>query len=85
MSVTAETVAAIQRGNVEPSGDETYEDRLARLGIDEFTNRVWCLIYSMRERGVTGDDPWWGQDFLRVQELLEAKGLNCDPEKTPTS
>lgn len=52
--------------------------------MDDFTNRVWCLIFSMRERGVTGDEPWWGQDFLAVQRMLEQKGLNCDPERRAT-
>ena len=62
--------------------EETHEQRLARLGITEFENKVWCLIYSMRERGYKGDDPWWGQDFLGVMQMLTAKGLNCDPAKT---
>lgn len=48
---------------------------------DEFTNSVWCLIYSMIETGIDGSEPWWGQDFLHVKALLEAKGLNCNPER----
>lgn len=49
---------------------------------DEFTNAVHCLIYSMVEAGITGrENNWWGEDFLNVKRLLEAKGLNCDPSK----
>lgn len=46
---------------------------------DDFTNSVHCLIFSMIERGVTGDDPWWGQDFLSVKKALEGMGRGCDP------
>ena len=49
--------------------------------LDPFTNAVACLIYSMTERGITGNDPWWGQDFLHVKRLLEEKGINMDPNK----
>ena len=47
--------------------------------IDPFVNSVWCLIFSMIERGVDGSEPWWGQDFLMVKRALEELGLNCDP------
>lgn len=46
-----------------------------------FINAVWCLIFCMAERGHDGKDPWFGQEFLRVKELLEQMGFNCDPEK----
>ena len=49
--------------------------------IDPFVNNVWALIYSMVERGVEGNDPWWGEDFRMVKRELEAMGLNCDPNK----
>ncbi len=52
--------------------------------IDPFVNSVWALIYSMIERGVTGSDGWWGQDFLAVKRQLEEMGLNCDPSKDLT-
>ena len=46
-----------------------------------FINSVHCLIFSMVERGIDGDDPWWGQDFRMVRRELEEMGLNTDPEK----
>lgn len=48
---------------------------------DGFANTVHCLIFSMVERGVTGDDLWWGQDFMNVRRELESIGRNCDPNK----
>jgi hypothetical protein len=53
------------------------------LSYEEFRNSVWSLIFSMVERGIEGDDAWWGQDFLIVRRQLEEMGLNCDPEKVP--
>lgn len=53
----------------------------AMMQLDDFANQVHCLIFSMAERGTTGDDPWWGQDWLGVRKELEAMGRNCDPNK----
>ena len=44
--------------------------------FEEFVKSVWCLVFSMEERGITVDsDPWWGQDYARVHrqcaELLD--------------
>lgn len=55
------------------------------LEIDPFVNSVWCLIFSMIERGQDGSDPWYGQDFLNVKRQLEEMGLNCDPNKVDYS
>lgn len=40
--------------------------------FQEFVKSVWCLIFSMEERGITVDtDQWWGQDFARVKRECE--------------
>ena len=50
------------------------------MGIDKFTQSVWNLVYCMVEVGYTGADPWWGQEFLRVRNLLEDRGLPMPKE-----
>lgn len=58
---------------------------LAKRGVQasvvstNFVGLVHALIYSMIERGVVGDDGWWGQDFLAVKKALERRGLDVDP------
>lgn len=47
--------------------------------LDPFVNTAWCLVFSMIECGFDGTDPWWGQDFLHLKNLLAEKGLNMNP------
>ena len=61
------------------NGEERNEQAII-MGIDKFTQSVWNLVYCMVEVGYTGADPWWGQEFLRVRNLLEDRGLPMPKE-----
>lgn len=50
-------------------------DTMAQWPMDEFLHQVWALATAMHERGVTFNEVWFGQEYARVVQMLETRGL----------